>query len=82
MVSVKDDDNDNVDLLLPLDEDAVVLGADPALLLAAARHSDLVSLALCLENTPTHNIRLLGPRNRRRGSVPVTRQLEKRNIAC
>ena len=75
MVSV--DDNDNVHLLLPLDEDAVILGADPPLLLAAARHPGLVSLALCLENTPTHNIRLLGPRNRRRGPVSVTWQLQK-----
>ena len=72
----------DVHLLLPLDEDAVVLGADPALLLAAACHPGLVSLALCLENTPTHNIRLLRPRNRGRGSVPVTRQLEKGKIAC
>ena len=71
------DDDDSVDLLLPLHEDAVVLGADPPLLLAAARHPGLVSLALCLENTPTYNIRLLGPLNRGRGPVSVTRQLEK-----
>ena len=71
------DDDDSVDLLLPLHEDAVVLGADPPLLLTAARHPGLVSLALCLENTPTHDIRLLGPRNRGRGSVSISRKLEK-----
>lgn len=71
--AASDDDH----LLLPLDQDAVVLGADPPLLLAAPRHPGLVSLAFCLENTPTHNIRLLRPLNCGWGPVTVSRKLKR-----